>query len=137
MNTGAVALIDALGFRGIWGRHKPDEVLTELKTTKDWMESRVNAQFSSQPWMQCQVAFLSDTVALSMALDESTKDRDALSVLYLCDVISWVLDRMLRSNVTLAYRGAIALGATRFLPTSSSARRSMTRRVPTSWHRAR
>jgi hypothetical protein len=111
VNTGAVALIDALGFRGIWGRHKPDDVLTELKTMKDWMESRVKAQFSSQPWMQCQVAFLSDTIAISMALDESTQDRDALSVLYLCDVISWVLDRMLRASIPLAYRGAIAVGS--------------------------
>lgn len=111
MNTGAVALIDALGFRGIWGRHKADDVLTELKTMKDWMEGRVKNQFSSQPWMQCQVAFLSDTIAVSMALDESTKDRDVLSVLYLCDIISWVLDRMLRSSIPLAYRGAIAIGS--------------------------
>jgi hypothetical protein len=27
VNTGAVALIDALGFRGIWGRYKSDQVL--------------------------------------------------------------------------------------------------------------
>lgn len=111
MNTGAVALIDALGFRGIWGRHKSADVLTALKTMKDWMEARVQAQFSSQPWMQCHVAFLSDTIAVSMALDESTKDREAMSVLYLGDVISWILDRTLRSNVPLAYRGAIAIGS--------------------------
>ena len=110
VNIGAVALIDALGFRGIWGRHPPDEVLSELKTMKDWMEARVTAQFSSQPWMQCQVAFLSDTIAVSMALEQSTENRDAMSVVYLSDVISWVLDRMLRSHVPLAYRGAIAVG---------------------------
>jgi len=110
MNKGAVALIDALGFRGIWGRHDADTVLTELKTMKSWMESRVEAQFSSQPWMQCQVAFLSDTIAVSMALAESTKHREAMSVVYLCDVISWVLERTLRSSIPLAYRGAIAVG---------------------------
>jgi hypothetical protein len=49
MKTGAVALIDALGFRGIWGRHKPDEVLTALRNTKDWFEGRIKEQFSSQP----------------------------------------------------------------------------------------
>jgi len=108
--TGAVALIDALGFRGIWGRHDAEVVLSELRTMKDWMEGRIRDQFSSQPWMQCDVAFLSDTIAVSMALSESTKDRAALSAVYLGDVISWVLDRVLRSKVPLAYRGVIAVG---------------------------
>ena len=74
MNTGAVALIDALGFRGIWERHNPDDVLAALRTLKDWMEARIQAQFSPQPWIQCHVAFLSDTIAVSMALDESNKN---------------------------------------------------------------
>jgi hypothetical protein len=111
MKTGAVALIDALGFRGIWGRHKPDDVLTALRNTKDWFEARIKEQFTSQPWMQCEVAFLSDTIAVSMALADSTPNREAMSVVYLADVISWVLDRVLRSSVPLAYRGAIAIGS--------------------------
>lgn len=53
---------------------------------------------------------MSDTIAVSMALDESTPNRLAMSVVYLGDVISWVLDRVLRSTVPLAYRGAIAVG---------------------------
>jgi hypothetical protein len=110
VNTGAVALIDALGFRGIWGRHKPTEVLTELKAMKEWVEGRIQTQFSSQPWMQCAVAFLSDTIAISMALDASTPNREAMSAIYLGDVITWILDRMLRSCVPLAYRGAITIG---------------------------
>jgi hypothetical protein len=111
MKTGAVALIDALGFRGIWERHVPDDVLAELNTMKDWLETRVKAQFCLQPWIQCEAAFLSDTIAISMALDESAENRDALSVLYLAEVISWVLDRALRSSISLAYRGAIAVGS--------------------------
>jgi hypothetical protein len=110
MNTGAVALIDALGFRGIWNRHNSDEVLSELKDMKEWMENRVKTQFESQP-MQCEVAFLSDTIAISMALDPQLVNKDAISILYLCDVVSWVLERSLRSKIPLAYRGAIALGS--------------------------
>lgn len=110
MNTGAVALIDALGFRGIWGRHKPDDVLAALRSMKDWMESRVQNQFSSQPSMHCDVAFLSDTIALSMSLDEQVENREAMSAIYLGDVISWALARSLRSSVPLAYRGAITVG---------------------------
>jgi hypothetical protein len=111
MKNGAVALIDALGFRGIWGRYNPDEVLAELKSMKDWMEGRVREQFSSQPWMQCDIAFLSDTIALAMALDPSTANREAMSVIYLCDVISWILNRTLRSKIPLAYRGAVSVGS--------------------------
>jgi hypothetical protein len=59
--------------------------------------------------MEFEVAFLSDTIAVSMSLAESTKNREAMSVVYLTDVISWVLDRVLRSSVPLACRGAIAL----------------------------
>jgi hypothetical protein len=110
MFSGAVAIIDALGFRGIWERHLPDDVLGAMKALKAKLENRIAAQFTSQPWMQCEIAFLSDTIALSMALDPSTKNRMAMSVLYLSDVISWVLEETLRSTIPLAYRGAIALG---------------------------
>lgn len=111
MYTGAIALIDALGFRRIWERHKPDDVLSALKAMKDRMEGRIKAQFSSQPWMQCEVAFLSDTIAISMALEEATQNRMAMSVLYLGDVISWILEDTLRSSIPMAYRGAIAIGS--------------------------
>jgi len=111
MKIGAVALIDALGFRGIWGRHEPDAVLTAMRNTKDWFEAAIKEQFSSQPWMQCEVAFLSDTIAVSMALAETTENREAMSVLYLTDVISWVLARVLRSSVPLAYRGVITIAS--------------------------
>jgi hypothetical protein len=109
MNTGAVALIDAMGFRGIWERHRPEEVLRTLKDTKDWLEHRID-EFSSRARMDCRVAFLSDAIAVSMTLDESIANRPAMSVIYLADVISWVLDKALRSSVPLAYRGAITVG---------------------------
>lgn len=111
MNTGAICLIDAMGFRGIWSRYEPDEVLTAMRNMKDWFEARIKEQFSRQPWMRCEVAFLSDTIAISMALNETTENREAMSVVYLGDVISWVLDRVLRSSIPLAYRGAITFGS--------------------------
>jgi len=111
LQKGAVALIDALGFRGIWSRHTPDDVLEEMKSVKNWFETRIKEQFASQPDFHCDVAFLSDTIAVSMAIDGGDEEhREALSVLYLGDVISWVLDRVLRSKIPFAYRGAIAIG---------------------------
>jgi hypothetical protein len=111
MNTGAVALIDSLGFRGIWGRYKAEDVLSALRGLKTRMEVGIEKQFSSQPWMRCNSAFLSDTIAISMSLEQPTPSREAMSVLYLADVISWALEWTLRSAVPLAFRGAIALGS--------------------------
>jgi hypothetical protein len=111
MQSGAVALIDTLGFRGIWSHHTPDKVLNEMKSVKNWFETRIKDQFATQPNFHCDVAFLSDTIAVSMAYAGGPKlHREALCVLYLGDVISWVLDRVLRSEIPFAYRGAIAIG---------------------------
>lgn len=111
MNNGAVALIDALGFRGIWGRHSPDGVLRSLKEMQQWMEQRVQDQFKTQPAFQCKIAFLSDTIAASMSVDAPSEHQAALNVIYLADTISWILERTLRSSIPLAYRGAIAVGS--------------------------
>jgi len=110
MKTGAVALIDALGFRGIWSRHRPDAIMEQMKSVQSWFETRIKEQFATQPDFHCDVAFLSDTIAISMTFDGGNEHRMALSVVYLGDVISWVLDRVLRSPIPLAYRGAIAIG---------------------------
>lgn len=109
MQTGAVALLDALGFRGIWGRHDPAKVLENAIQTREWMEERIRKQFAGQPGYQCQVAFLSDTVAISMALAPA-KNYEALCTVYLCDVVSWILKKTVQSEVRLTYRGAIAVG---------------------------
>jgi hypothetical protein len=108
MRTGAVALIDALGFRGIWRRYDPDAVLTELKAAKNQIEQQVERH--AQTYMDPQVAFLSDTIAISTLVRETKNHRLAWAVLYLVNVIADVLDLRLRSNVPLAYRGAIAVG---------------------------
>lgn len=111
LREGAIALIDALGFRGIWGRHDPSDVLTIMKDMKGEIESKIAFQFKTQPDFNCQIAFLSDTIAVSMTLSESVEHRTAMSVIYLCDVLSWILNWTLRSKVPLAYRGAIAVGS--------------------------
>jgi hypothetical protein len=110
MEAGAVAIIDALGFKGIWRRYDPDDVLKTLRHLKEGIEARIKAQFETQPWIHCEVAFLSDTIAISYALKEPIPHGIALSVLSLGDIVSWVCDAALKSKVPLAYRGAIASG---------------------------
>jgi hypothetical protein len=111
LGEGAIALIDALGFRGIWARHDPSDVLTIMKDMKAEIEAKIAFQFKTQPDFNCQIAFLSDTIAVSMALGHTGEHKQALSVIYLCDVLSWILNWTLRSKVPLAYRGAVAVGS--------------------------
>jgi hypothetical protein len=111
MQKGAVALIDALGFRGIWNRYPPEAVLSEMKSVKNWFEDKISEQFKMQHDFNCNVAFLSDTIAVSMAYNGGPDEhREALCVIFLGNVISWVLHRVLKSEIPFAYRGAIAIG---------------------------
>ena len=122
---GAVALIDALGFRGIWQRYNPGTVVAELDAAKNQIEAQV--QSNREVYLDLRVAFLSDTIAVSALIRDEPEHKLAWSVIYLSDVIVNVLDLRLRSNVPLAYRGAIAVGDCRvsphFLSSQSRSRR--------------
>jgi hypothetical protein len=108
MYPGAIALIDALGFRGIWDRHEPDDVLIELKTMQGWINERIVVP--AEPSLECRVGYLSDTLAVSTLIKESINDKPAWSALHLGAIVSRIMDRTLRSKVPLAYRGAIDIG---------------------------
>lgn len=116
LDEGAIALIDALGFRGIWAKHDSDNVLASMNDMRAHVEAKINAQFATQPSMQCKIAFLSDTIAVSMALHEEVEHKEAMCVLYLCDIVSWILERSLRSHVPLTYRGAVSVGRYKLSP---------------------
>src|ERR1019366_2102878 len=105
MYPGAIALIDALGFRGIWDRHEPDDVLIELKTMQGWINERIVVP--AEPSLECRVGYLSDTLAVSTLIKETINDKPAWSALHLGAIVSRIMDRTLRSKVPLAYRGAI------------------------------
>jgi len=111
MKEGAVALIDALGFRGIWRRSPPDQVLNKLSGMKGRVEADL-AHIGSQPEMQFEAAFLSDTIAIALALPDTVpaKDRAALSVIYVTDIVARILYYAANGPVPLAYRGAVAYG---------------------------
>lgn len=109
MKEGAVAMIDALGFRGIWDRWPPDQVLTNMHAMKDSLEEGLK-DIATQPDMQFEATFLSDTVVIGLALPPSLPNHDALSLIYVTDIVTRVLTRSARSSTPLAYRGAVAYG---------------------------
>jgi hypothetical protein len=72
MQTGAFALMDALGFKGIWQRHEPSEVLASLRQMSEGVNN-VTKRFQSR--VSFRTAFLSDTIALGVTLDPIGRGR--------------------------------------------------------------
>ncbi len=110
MKEGAVAIIDALGFRGIWGRFSPEVVIQNMSRLKTQLESDLK-EISAQPIMQFDATFLSDTIVLGLSLPDTVgANRDALSVIFVTDILTRILAWSARSSTPLAYRGAVAYG---------------------------
>lgn len=109
MKAGAVAMIDGLGFRGIWDRYPPTEVMTNMHELKRRVESDLQ-QIGAQPEMQFDVTFLSDTIVLGLSLSPSIPNHIALSAIYVSDIVSRILAYSARSSTPITYRGAIACG---------------------------
>ncbi|CQR42279.1 hypothetical protein THICB3180067 [Thiomonas sp. CB3] len=109
MKSGAVAMIDALGFRGIWDRWPSAEVMANMHALKRRVEDDLR-KIGAQPDMQFEATFLSDTVVLGLSLPGSDPNHVALSAIYVGDIVSRILTYSARSTTPFAYRGAIACG---------------------------
>lgn len=110
MKEGAVAMIDALGFRGIWNRCSPEVVIANMTALKMQLESDLK-EISTQPIMQFDATFLSDTIVVGLSLPDSVgSNRDSLSVVFVTDILTRILAWSARSSTPLAYRGAVTYG---------------------------
>lgn len=109
MKHGAVAIIDALGFRGIWDRWPSGTVLENMHALKEHLVSSVKA-IAVQPDIQFEVTFLSDTIIIGLSLPSEAANRAAMSVVYVSDLVTQVLAWTARSSTPLAYRGVVAYG---------------------------
>ena len=109
MKAGAVAMIDALGFRGIWDRWPAAEVMRNMHAMKRRVEDELR-EIGTQPEMQFDATFLSDTVVFGLSLPTTIPNHIALSAIYVGDIVSRILTYSARSSTPLAYRGAITCG---------------------------
>jgi len=133
--VGAVAMIDALGFRGIWSRYPDEDVVEKLRSLAEVAASEARAlqegarSHGGNLLEFVQPMALSDTVVLGVA----TKPLDAVArglqaegwgeiikfddatlageAVRLCaELLGALVRRALEEPVPLAYRGAIAFG---------------------------
>jgi hypothetical protein len=132
MITGAIALIDTLGFKGIWRHHPGDEVLAWLREIEaesvrefDQLHQRISTE-SAIVYKSAKIAFLSDSVVLALefkppgdvlppatrmsALPTPPPQWNADVIAHLAGFISTVQRRALLKAPEFAYRGSIAFG---------------------------
>ncbi len=91
-NKGAVAFIDILGFKGIWQRRNPKEVLYILNKVP---ETIINSyEHPPQNWPETsppQVVILSDTIVITIDTKETTPESEKPSCLLILGNILTVL----------------------------------------------
>lgn len=124
MKVGAVALIDALGFKGIWRRHRPRDVLAKFHRLQDQAQRIHNARARrGEPFQVARhVQFLSDTImiAASASLRRKWKSTHRATLVQygrlsslrdVCNTVSIIAgSAMAPPAPNLTFRGAIAFG---------------------------
>lgn len=111
---GAVAVIDALGFKGIWQKHSLSSVLQTLRrvrtTALSW--SNLRTHFGDQSLPETYATLFSDTVAVVTLVEESSEPKAAQTkaVRHLAQTVAAVVAGAAENDVPLVYRGTIAVG---------------------------
>lgn len=136
MTEGAVAIIDALGFKGIWQRHDPNQVLTKLRQQKQNAELDIGLFHQRFPQsddfhIMPRVQFLSDTIVVGVQIYPylsllTPSDRDVPELAQVGDAyadlqrfialkqclltVAVTVADGLTLGPALTYRGAVAYG---------------------------
>ena len=105
MNNGTIAFLDILGFKGIWQRREPDEVLDILNSSVEYIKDIFsNYPFQSE-WGEVtgpDITILSDTIVIIFGGPRSSCS------LFLAMVVNELIAFFLDKNLFL--RGAIGYG---------------------------
>src|SRR4051812_22582817 len=116
MRRGCLALIDALGFKGIWRHNDPDQVLAKLHDLQQeanrGFEEMAKGADAKMPLKQrpvdVSITFLSDTICIAAACVE--QDVDGVAAKVVVDTTAYVIQHALKPPVPLSFRGAITFG---------------------------
>lgn len=119
INTGAVAFLDALGFKGIWERSSPAEVLAKLDLLqiayRRWVPSAQTLMPEGHVTILSKASFLSDTIIVTAWCPSQIDPDLALFGKWHC-----LLHVVLAANIlqhsaligrpSLTYRGVVTVG---------------------------
>lgn len=115
MKRGAVVMMDALGFKGIWERHEAGAVLSTMKQLASEMKEQCEVFRTNPPPKmvgvdEYRIEFASDSVLIAVS---TVQERLLQNVASVC-IAALLASRFLRgaavAQVPLAYRGCITFG---------------------------
>lgn len=111
MRTGAFAMLDCLGFKGIWNKTKPETVLEKLKTAASKKQEIIKVLFDDLP-VKAEVIFLSDTVVIGVSLPNPPACDEEKGMLVWCAsrIAYEYANEFRQGNVPLVFRGCIGFG---------------------------
>jgi hypothetical protein len=124
MKTGALVMLDALGFKGIWKRHDQAKVIPKLQGLRTKVE-RFNEEIRAKvaafdepeetgrvfKTLAIHAKFLSDTIVLGVSCDvPPTRNTNELLLEIGSYLTSHALAFALQEPPALAFRGSIAVG---------------------------
>ena len=112
---GAFALLDCLGFKGIWRRYDPQEIVYKLKSIEDLINRICSPLISSLAVIEstqvvAKAKLLSDTVALSVKFrtnSQEMKEQEHYLVNAMCLIVCQINKHFLQSSPHLVLRGCI------------------------------
>ncbi len=118
MEKGAFAILDCLGFKGIWNRFDPQEILGKLLKAEEAVQKAclpINLGFPSidEKAIILEARLLSDTLVLSARFRESNNDSEELThhlVGFMCSQIGKVNAYFIESEPNLILRGCVTFG---------------------------
>jgi hypothetical protein len=122
MREGALILVDCLGFKGIWNRVDPEQLIRKLTSIEDEALSAIATKYSASLLSFGPIRFhlrlLSDTVVLSLQYEESAYTNGAdpderqknLLVSVACECASALALLFVDSEIPLPLRGCISFG---------------------------
>lgn len=122
MREGAFALIDCLGFKGIWKRTDPELLITKLSKIEQIVHAEIQEGGGSGPFkylsfgpIKLHVRLLSDTVAISLQYEEQEGKspenwQKNFLVGVICQAAVQILDLFLKNEPPLVLRGCVSYG---------------------------
>lgn len=120
MEKGAFALIDCLGFKGIWKKYDPHKVVQKLKKIEGLVKSDlfplrfkfIKTIFDGKH--KVNISLLSDTIVISVLLDNEKGINEERHYNYLITAISLIIVDIIESFLLeepyLSLRGCVSFG---------------------------
>jgi len=116
MKKGAFALLDCLGFKGIWQKTDATTIIKNFKAIQDTVQSTVDksspfAVLQAEKEIRVQVGFLSDTVALSLQFADDNDGEPGYLIENAIRAVAHIIRLYVMDDPPFGLRGCVTYGA--------------------------